>query len=488
MKTAGAVFLGIAGVITVILWILGRDPPDCEEKDFNPLKRFIRGLKKVSAVISEKLLSRQIIRLDFSNAEADLSKIHTGLNRETVKNKLFTDLVSVVISGFLCGMALAGVILLLYKPADILSSENLIKRNEPGRGARRAEIVLNESGKKKEIVLDVPERKYTDDELGKAFKKGESYIRSVFAGKNQSLSCVEKDLKLTDHIPDTGITVEWEISEPDLVGSDGRVDRVNMKKDTLCYLTAMMKYGKKSKKIDFTVNIKKPDVMETRDQKIQKEIKRSLKENPEADYACLPEKIEGKDAEYFEKSESSFNYLLLALISSVVFVYVYLTVLHSKASQRDEQIRRGYPDFLEKFILLMGAGLTVRGVWIRMTDDYIKRREGHRCGKNYLYEEMVTARYAMENGESEAKAISDFGKRAGEISYLKFSSLIDQNLRKGTSDLLKLLDMEAHESLKIRKDNALQLGEKAGTKMLIPMVMMLIVVIWIIVYAAFQEM
>ena len=143
---------------------------------------------------------------------------------------------------------------------------------------------------------------------------------------------------------------------------------------------------------------------------------------------------------------------------------------------------------IERFILLIGAGMTVRGAWYRITDDYEKKREAHGMEFNYLYEEMLITRYEMENGRDEVTAYSAFGRRISLLQYMKFSTLLCQNLKKGTDDLLKRMDMEVADALRERRELAKQLGEEAGTKLLLPMMLMLGVVFALILLAAFQQM
>ena len=76
----------------------------------------------------------------------------------------------------------------------------------------------------------------------------------------------------------------------------------------------------------------------------------------------------------------------------------------------------------------------------------------------------------------------------GLLKYMKFSTLLVQNLKKGSADLLKILEYEAMDVLKERRENAKILGEQAGTKVLMPMVIMMAEVFAIIIFAAFQSM
>ena len=139
---------------------------------------------------------------------------------------------------------------------------------------------------------------------------------------------------------------------------------------------------------------------------------------------------------------------------------------------------------IEKFVLLINAGLPVKNAWIRIAesadDDKIKN--------SYLMREMLLTKRQMENGLSEEKAYEMFGRRIGILSYMKFCTLLVQNMKKGTADLIRILEYEAVDVFNERKENAKILGEEASTKLLMPMMIMMIIIFAIILYAAFAGM
>ena len=90
----------------------------------------------------------------------------------------------------------------------------------------------------------------------------------------------------------------------------------------------------------------------------------------------------------------------------------------------------------------------------------------------------------MQAGISEKQAYEAYGKRMGEGCYLKLMSLIVQNLQKGNAGLLKALSDEEERAFLKRLEHAKKLGEEAGTKLLFPMLILLIVVMVIVMVPA----
>ena len=88
-------------------------------------------------------------------------------------------------------------------------------------------------------------------------------------------------------------------------------------------------------------------------------------------------------------------------------------------------------------------------------------------------------------GVSELQAYRLFGTRCRSQKYIKLVSLLEQNAKLGASGFLSTLQQESRDALQERKSHARQLGEEAGTKLLLPMILMLAIVMVVIIVPAF---
>ena len=93
--------------------------------------------------------------------------------------------------------------------------------------------------------------------------------------------------------------------------------------------------------------------------------------------------------------------------------------------------------------------------------------------------------YRIRGGMPEGECYEDFGVRCREPSYRRFGMLLSQNLRKGSKGLTDILEREAADAFEDRKKLAKKLGEEAGTKLMIPLFMMLAIVFAIVTVPAF---
>lgn len=129
--------------------------------------------------------------------------------------------------------------------------------------------------------------------------------------------------------------------------------------------------------------------------------------------------------------------------------------LKKQVVDRNEQLKRDYPEIVSSLALLIGAGMTVPNAWQRVAKDYrTKKQETGR--KRYAYEEMLLTIYEMESGVVQTKAYERFGRRCRVQSYNRLATMLSQNVRKGATNLAVLLREEAAYAL--RKENILRGG------------------------------
>ena len=102
-----------------------------------------------------------------------------------------------------------------------------------------------------------------------------------------------------------------------------------------------------------------------------------------------------------------------------------------------------------------------------------------------MYEEMLKADHNMQDGVGEMEAYADFASSVSLPGYRNLISLLQQSLQTGGHDIRDRLTEQLREAFSEQKRNARISGEKAGTKMLIPMFLMLAVVLAIILIPAF---
>lgn len=173
------------------------------------------------------------------------------------------------------------------------------------------------------------------------------------------------------------------------------------------------------------------------------------------------------------EESTSFTLWILFTGAAVAIFFLMDKDLRDQIQKRREKLRMGYSDLVHKLALYLVAGMSVRSAFFQIGGE--NELVGYACRE-------------MKAGQAEQLAYEHFGKRAGTREYVKLSTLLCQNLKKGNSTLLARLEEEAVISAEGRLQSSKKLGEEAGTKLLIPMVMQLAMTMLMIMVPAFSMM
>ncbi|MCD7904985.1 MAG: type II secretion system F family protein [Clostridiales bacterium] len=150
--------------------------------------------------------------------------------------------------------------------------------------------------------------------------------------------------------------------------------------------------------------------------------------------------------------------------------------LYEKIEEKRFSIQLDFPEFINKLLLLVNAGLTISKAWEKIVLENKK--------KSPLYDELNYTMAEIEGGKPEAIAYEEFVRRCKIKEVIKCVSIIVPNLKKGGAQVVPALREQADDCWELRKAAARQQGEKASSKLMIPMAIMLIGIIMIVVMPA----
>lgn len=366
------------------------------------------------------------------------------------------------------------------------NGEKILERNENGEDQIR-EMKVQIGDKEEEINVSVSGRLYKDEELEKAFENAAEEIETLILGENESLDEVRYDLDLITEIPDTGISVFWQPDRYDVIDGRGNLrEEALTEEGTLVRLNAVMSYGEKKVSHEFYVNIFPP--LLSGEEKMMEAVESSVMESDEAtrteSYMVLPDQVNGEEIQWKYGRQTRAGAVLILGVGAAFM----LVVSDSQKKKEEEkkqisQMKLDYPKIVNKFNLYIRAGMTIRRSWFMIARDYEKNHSG-KAGRK-AYDEMVYVMHQIQGGVPEGECYENYGMRCNVSSYRKLGTLLSQNLRKGSGGLTEILGREAEEAFEDRKNLAKKLGEEAGTKLMIPMFLMLIIVFAIVIIPAF---
>jgi Flp pilus assembly protein TadB len=151
-----------------------------------------------------------------------------------------------------------------------------------------------------------------------------------------------------------------------------------------------------------------------------------------------------------------------------------------------EGIKKDFPDFLAKLLLLLNAGLVVTAAVEKIADDYRERR---RPGEEKVFFEELLGMEDRIRGANASLAAEFAGlaARSGQREVLRFSTILADNIDKGSALADKLMQEEGMLRT-MRKKRAEEKGRIAETKLTFPMALQLGAIIIITVAPAAFEM
>lgn len=371
--------------------------------------------------------------------------------------------------------------------AGFLQEGDHVERNGYGQGEIEVGLSAQIEGEEpEEIFYTVAEQKYRPEEIEHMLQELVSNLPEVILGGNDSLENVTEDLNLITFMEGYPFQISWESGSYSLVQTDGSIRNDELEAAEVVMLTACFRYEEQVFEELFPVRIQ-PAVMTERElllKRVEDALKERDLESETESSLILPTKIGSKRIVWKEVIQDSSGYIFLLACAAAVLVFLSGSrSMERRLAERNRELLRDYPEIIHKLVLYMGAGMTIRNAFVKMVEDYKKQRMQDE--KRYIYEEILLLCRELQSGVSETEAYAHLGKRCRVQSYMKLSTLLSQNLRKGNSDLLLKLRQEAAIAFEERKNSAKKAGEEAGTKLLLPMMMMLCIVMVLIMIPAY---
>lgn len=389
-------------------------------------------------------------------------------------------------------ISIAMTVISMFVSGDSEQLDAVIERPEPGQEAQVKRIdVVGEDGKRiTSVDVEIAPRIMSYDEAVMCFEKAYEEIAVVMCGQNKNLEHVTSDLVLPDTTQDGVISLSWYSGDYQLINYNGKVNNRGFTEGQCqdVELKLIMEYEDYTSEYGFTVTVYAPeyDTADLKKIKTQKEIEDAVSNSIMDAEISLPEYIGDSKVGYEESEEPAQPFIFLLLGGAAIIA----VIISDKKKEKDNIIKRkkelvyDYSEVVSKLTLLLGAGMTTRMAWHKIAADYKYNVEQGKTDPRPVYDEMCETDYNIQAGISELKAYEQFGKRCDTREYIKLAALLQTNIRKGTKELRRLLEEEAADAFEKRKNMAKVKGEEAATKLLMPMMLMLMVVMAIIMIPA----
>lgn len=393
--------------------------------------------------------------------------------------------------GFVCCLVFMISAVFFSGKGDQDIEGNKIKRPAGGEETCQTELTVFMEGEEEPLVIQarIQPRKLTPKEVQELFAAAGERLDQLIPGENPSMDEIRQNLNLVAFValPQGRVEVDWTTDPLDLVDAFGVLQREAHREGELLRLKASLRFQGHEAEYE-AVGTVYPEQYTGKEKWVRRSeqaVRRVERQNPYSGEIELPERVDGVKVSWRQTDDSSAT--ILVFLCPAAFLCLFLREnrrVGETVKRRRQQLLMDYPQMVFQMTMLLGAGLTIRGAFFKAAEEYKPGKKGRR---RYVYEEIYLACREMENGIPEAEAYENFGRRCGHPVYRKLGMVLSQNLKKGSEGLAELLEQEAVLALEDQKTAVRKLGEEAGTKLLFPMMLMLIVVLVILMVPAMMS-
>jgi hypothetical protein len=494
-------------VVYLTLFVLSKG-----EKVTKQNKGVLYPFVRIAVYLYRKAASARITSRQVDKALRELSP---GQSLDELRQHYYTQKIGLMLCLLLLGTGVAVGVNYQAGQSRQLEEGGIISRSEYGDKAKTIRLEASTGSNLELVDITVPTRKLTKAEADTLEKQYWDELQSQISSQCAEDGSTSTNLYLETESSVYPFMVTWKSSRPELLAYDGRVGLTTQREKV--QLTAVLTYivpdasatdlessiqsnedlsivSQPTPKIwewthQLSVFVTEPNRTETENASIAlSEMLQSSQKNSETDTSWkLPDMWEGEKIQWKEKPENFSPWILgMAFCATVLIYFLSDQDLQEKVNLRRQCMQEAYPLIVNKLVLYLGAGMTLRGAYQKIAEHYIIEKQ-HNQISNPAYEEIVHICREIKAGVPENLAYEGFGKRSGISAYVKLNTLLIQNLKKGSRTLLERLRQEGEAALEEDLQKRRKIGEEAGTKLLIPMIMMLGVVMLLVMIPAFSS-
>ena len=351
-----------------------------------------------------------------------------------------------------------------------------------------------------EYRLPVRPRQYDSKETRQLMEQAFEELQAHMKGENSSYERISTDLNLELDYEQYPFDVSVEPEDYSLVDETGRIhnseeeleasgfDQKEIEQGISTAVKITLLYGEitQDRTYPLTIVLQEQEPVERTFAAAKKKLTTLEQQKAGEESFELPDMVEG--VRVMRTNDRGIGPLQILLFGGLLMGFAVVWDKEQKRQQirrRQQQLLRSYPWFVNEMVLMLGAGMQVRHIFSQMLSEYQNMQtEDDRIP---LIKELMVADQAFHLGMPEEQIYYQLGRRLGLSCYTKLMTLLEQNVVKGSRGLKDIFEQEEQAALEERKNLAKKLGEEAGTKLLGPMIVLLLIVMFMILVPAFMS-
>lgn len=377
------------------------------------------------------------------------------------------------------------------------------KEGYTGNG-KQIGLLLEKEGTTEMVTLNVRPRKLTKQQQKQKMEEAFAYIDGHLKGENDSLLKVTSDLDFSLDYEKYPFDVEFQTENYALIDGEGRVKNKKEELTALGYgqreletgivtqVKVVLWYGEESSQrvYEMIVFPREESSLQEQFSQVKEQINKKEDKALYEEQFILPANINGIQIIRTDGNRISPSHVLvIGIIIAGLLLLRERENIRNQEKRREEMLKRSFPWFVNELVLLLGAGMQVKNIFTMLIEEYERNRERQRSKqedyREVLIGELKYARQSLALGIPEEQVYYQMGRRLKLPCYIKLMTLLEQNVKRGTMGLTAIFEQEELNALEERRNLARRYGEEAGTKLLGPMILLLIAIMLMIMIPAF---
>lgn len=403
------------------------------------------------------------------------------LDRQQAEKEVRQNMVRVF--GIIVWILLCGSIwtewMFYYESQDQSDTDVVVERSDYDGEVKTEDIRLTVDDKEYTYFMEIEPREYTRSEFLEQAQRLYENLEQTILGKNSDLNHITSQLELPREDTSGMFSYSWISDKPDIISSYGAVNLEDASETEA--VTLRLKITYQTYEVEYEIPViavkerRRKDVLE----RVKEELQQIEKNTRTEQTITLPEQYEDVriQVQEVQKKQAGTVLFLILMIAGLLVPCIILRTKEEK-KKRNNALLDQYPSFVNQLWLLLGTGMTIQiaiqKIMSEMKETLLKR-------------ELEYAIHQLENGNEACWVYEQLGQRLHVPEYYQLMQHISQHIRMGTKDLRNLMETEMQTALRKKRESAKKKGEEASTKLLLPMVILLALVMAIIIFPAIIE-
>lgn len=322
-------------------------------------------------------------------------------------------------------------------------------------------------------------------------EQADVYFSEAISSITEDFQIIEEKLLLSELYVDGKVEAEWNLGNIDCIDSEGNILQEYVPEGgMLVNAQVILSCGNYEQIYGFSFQIEKKALsrQELLLQSIQAWIDRQMMQEG-TNQIELPMELEGISLKWSEKREyMTFQVLFLELIAVIFLWWGGKRQLQQDEKKRIRNLEFDYPDLVNQLSMLLETGMTIRQAWTKIASQYELKQKMQPTKKSFIYEQIVYMNRRLSEGENERVVYQKFAEEINVRCYYQLMRTLSTNLEKGTAGLCVQLEEECRRAYEQKILMAKKIGEEASTKMLVPLMSMMFLVMAIVLLPAILGM